>query len=65
MYLLLALLSAEQTAQPPLGEPESPEMFPHGLVSPSDGDSGMSWVTCPSTEPQGLAEVGAEGSIPG
>lgn len=65
MYISLALLPAGQTAQPPLGEAESPELLPHGLVTPSDGDSSMSWVTCPSTEPQGPVEVGVVGSIPG
>lgn len=65
MHLLLALLPAGQTAQPPLGVAESPEWLPHGLVTPSDGDSKMSWVTSSSTEPQGPAEVGVVGSIPG
>lgn len=61
---MLALLPAGQTTQPPLGVTESPKWLPHGLVTPSDGDSKMSWVTCSSTEPQGPAEVGVVGSIP-
>lgn len=32
---------------------------------PSERDSRVLQVTCPSTEPQGLAEVGGVGSIPG